>query len=88
MFSNGGANAGDYTSPTLSADIARTHTATTQAAETRAMFAYEDYVLRQAIFGMLPNLPYQLTVYKAHVTGLLPQGVFTEIYPQDYAFVR
>lgn len=88
IFSNGGANAGDYTSPTLSADIARTHTATTQAAERRAMFAYEDYVLRQAIFGMLPNLPYQLTVYKAHLTGLLPQGVFTEIYPQDYAFVH
>lgn len=84
MFSNGGANAGDFTSATLSADIAATHTATSQLAEEQAMYRYEDYSVRQAIFGMLPNLPYQLTVYKKSLSGLLPQGVFTEIYPQDY----
>lgn len=86
MFSNGGANAGDYGTQTLLADIAKTHTASDQAAEEQAMFAYEDYVLRQAPFGMLPNLPYQLTVFKKSLGGLLPQGVFTEIYPQEYAF--
>ena len=88
MFSNGGANAGDFTSATLSADIAATHTATSQLAEEQAMYRYEDYSVRQAIFGMLPNLPYQLTVYKKSLSGLLPQGVFTEIYPQDYVVAR
>jgi peptide/nickel transport system substrate-binding protein len=84
MFSNGGANAGDFTSAELTADINLTHTAATQAAEEQAMYRYEDYVLRQAIFGMLPNLPFQLTVYKKNLRGLVPQGVFTEIYPQNY----
>ena len=85
MFSIGGANAGDYSSPTNLANIAATHVAPNQPAEIQAMFKYEDYVLRQAAFAMLPNLPYQLTVYKSNLRGLVPQGVFTEIYPQYYS---
>lgn len=88
MFSIGGANAGDYSSSTNLANIAATHVAPNQAAEIRAMFKYEDYVLRQAVFAMLPNLPYQLTVYKSSLRGLVPQGVFTEIYPQYYSLSR
>jgi len=33
----------------------------------------------------MPDTPYQLTMYKSNLKGLLPQGVFDEIYPQLYS---
>jgi hypothetical protein len=33
----------------------------------------------------LPNPPFQLTLYKSNLKGLVPQGIYTEIYPQDYS---
>jgi len=36
-------------------------------------------------FLYLPNGPFQLTMYKSNLHGLLPQGVFSELYPQDYS---
>jgi hypothetical protein len=34
----------------------------------------------------MPNAPYELVIYKSNLHGLIPQGVFDEIYPQDYSF--
>jgi hypothetical protein len=33
----------------------------------------------------MPAAPYQLTIYKKGLRGLVPQGIFAEIYPQDYS---
>jgi peptide/nickel transport system substrate-binding protein len=86
FFSAGGVNAGDYTTPTLTADIAATHTAATPSAERSALFRYEDYVARQLPMLLLPNGPFQLTMYKSNLKGLVPQGIFSDLYPQYYSF--
>jgi hypothetical protein len=33
----------------------------------------------------MPSQPYQLTMYKKSLKGLVPQGVFDEIYPEDFS---
>jgi hypothetical protein len=34
----------------------------------------------------MPTIPYQLTMYKSNLKGLVPQGVYDEIYPSEYSF--
>ncbi len=79
-------NAGDYSDPTNDANIEATHTAPTTAAEGPALFKYEDYLAKQLPVVNMPNAPYQLVMYKSNLKGLIPQGVYDEIYPQDYSF--
>ena len=79
-------NGGDYSNPINDANIAASHVAPTAKAEVAALFKYEDFVVRQLPLVWLPNTPYQLTVYKSNLKGLLPQGVYEEIYPQYYSF--
>ena len=79
-------NAGDYSSAQNNANIAATHTAPNQSQELRDLFRYEDYLAKQLPVVWMPNGPYQLTVYKSNLKGLVPQGVYDEIYPQDYYF--
>ena len=81
-----GSNAGYYSSAQNDANIQATHTAATKSAETTALFQYEDYLATQLPDVWLPTNPTQLTVYKANLHGLVPQGVFAEVYPQDYSF--
>jgi peptide/nickel transport system substrate-binding protein len=80
-----GSNAGYYSSPVNDQNIAKTHTAPSQSAETTALFAYQNYLATQLPDVWLPTSPTQLTVYKSDLRGLVPQGVFAEIYPQDYS---
>ncbi|MHB1639329.1 MAG: ABC transporter substrate-binding protein [Candidatus Dormibacteria bacterium] len=86
FFSPGAVNAGDYVSQQNNANIQATHTAPNQKAELAALYRYQDYVAKQLPFLYLPNGPFQLTMYKSNLQGLLPQGVFTELYPQSYSF--
>ena len=79
-------NAGDYSNPTNDANIAATHTAPNQAAEISALFKYENYLAQQLPVIRMPNGPYQLTMYKSDLKGLVPQGVYDELYPQYYSF--
>ena len=81
-----GSNAGYYSSATNDSNITLTHTAPTPGAETRALYTYEDYLATQLPDVWFPTNPTQLTVYRANLRGLVPQGVFAEIYPQDYSF--
>jgi peptide/nickel transport system substrate-binding protein len=81
-----GSNAGDYSSATDDANITATTTAPTNAAETNALFKYENYLAEQLPDVWLPTNPSQLTMYKSDLTGVVPQGIFGEIYPQDYSF--
>ncbi|MDA8399500.1 MAG: ABC transporter substrate-binding protein [Actinomycetota bacterium] len=77
-------NGGDYCNATNDANIAATHTAPSASGETKALFAYEDFLARQLPVVWMPNSPYQLTVYKAGLKNFVPQGVFDELYPQYY----
>ncbi len=77
-------NQGDYSSSVAEALIAATHTAPTAKAEISALFKYQDYLARQLPVAWFPTSPYQLTVYKSDLRGLVPQGVFSEITPQYY----
>ncbi len=81
-----GSNAGDYCSNVNDANIAATHTAPTNAAETEALYRYEDYLAQQLPYLEVPNVPYQLTVYKSDLSGVVPQGIYGELYPQNYRF--
>ena len=80
-----GSDHGDYSSSQAAALIRATYTAPTSSAETKALFAYEDYMARQLPEAWMPAAPYQLTIYKKGLRGLVPQGIFAEIYPQDYS---
>ncbi|HUY54251.1 MAG TPA: ABC transporter substrate-binding protein [Candidatus Nanopelagicaceae bacterium] len=88
IFATGaGSNAGDYSSPTNNANIAATHTAPTNAAEYAALFKYEDYLVQQLPVVWMPDGPYQLTMYKSSLKGVLSRGVAGfKIYPEFYYF--
>jgi peptide/nickel transport system substrate-binding protein len=87
IFSTGAsANPGYYSSATNNANIQATHTAATGTAELSALRTYENYLARQLPGIWMPNIPYQETVYKSDLKGLVPQGIYTEIYPQQYSF--
>jgi peptide/nickel transport system substrate-binding protein len=85
LFETGAAsNAGGYSNPVDDANIVATNTAPTATAEQAALYKYEDYLARQLPYLEVPNSPYQLTMYKSKLRGVLPQGIFAEIYPEDY----
>ncbi|MHB8555481.1 MAG: ABC transporter substrate-binding protein [Candidatus Dormibacteria bacterium] len=85
LFGTGASfNPGDYSSATNQANIVATHTAPNQTAEISALFRYENYLATQLPVGWMPNGPYQLTMYKSNLGGLVPQGIFDEMYPQQY----
>lgn len=89
MFLTGASsNHGYYSSKTADALIAATHTAPNSAAERQALYQYEDYLARQLPEAWMPASPYQLTLYKRGLKGLVPQGIFTELYPQYYSLGR
>lgn len=81
-----GANTGYYDSAVNQANIAATHSAPNAKAERSALFAYEDYLAKNLPMVWLPSTPFQLTMYKRTLHGVVPQGIFSEIYPQDYTF--
>jgi peptide/nickel transport system substrate-binding protein len=87
QFTSGAAgNPGDYSSARANGLINATLTAPNQAAEVKALYAYENYLAVQLPVVYTPETPYQLTMYKGDLTGVVPQGIDNEIYPQDYAF--
>ncbi|HEY6538028.1 MAG TPA: ABC transporter substrate-binding protein [Candidatus Dormibacteraeota bacterium] len=85
IFGTGaGSNAGDFSDSTNDRNILATHTAPSQAAEIRAMFAYENYLARDLPVLWMPITPLQLTLYKSHLHGLIPQGIIDQVFPQFY----
>lgn len=87
LFATGAAsNAGDFSTDQDDANIATTETAPTYSAEIAAIYKYEDYIARELPVIWLPQGPGQLTMYKTKLKGLVPQGIFNELYPQQYSF--
>jgi peptide/nickel transport system substrate-binding protein len=89
LFETGAAsNSGDYSSATDNANITATQTAGTSAAEKAAFYRYENYLAMNLPYLEVPNPPYQLTMYKADLGGLLPQGIYAELYPEEYFYTH
>jgi peptide/nickel transport system substrate-binding protein len=85
LFETGASsNPGYYSSAETNKLIAATNTDATVSGEIKALDTYENYVARQLPVVWMPTIPYQLTMYKKSLKGLLPQGVFDELYPEDY----
>jgi len=77
-------NTGNYDSPTANALIKATTTAATPAAEITAINKYENYLAQQLPVLWMPNAPQALTVYSNKLSGFVPQGIFDELYPENY----
>jgi peptide/nickel transport system substrate-binding protein len=87
LFETGAeSNPGYYSNAEANKLIASTNTDATVSGEIKALDAYENYLARQLPVVWMPTIPYELTMYKSNLKGLVPQGVFDEIYPEDYSF--
>jgi peptide/nickel transport system substrate-binding protein len=85
LFETGASsNPGYYSSPEANKLIATTNTDATVSGEIKALDTYENYLAKQLPVVWMPSMPYQLTMYKKSLKGLVPQGVFDEIYPEDF----
>ncbi|HVB53799.1 MAG TPA: ABC transporter substrate-binding protein [Candidatus Acidoferrales bacterium] len=80
----GASNPGNYDSAEANALIQATTTAPTAAAEITAIDKYENYLAEQLPVIWMPNAPQALTIYSSKLSGLVPQGIFDELYPEDY----
>ncbi|MGH7611389.1 MAG: ABC transporter substrate-binding protein, partial [Candidatus Dormibacteria bacterium] len=87
LFETGASsNPGYYNDAEANHLIQATNTSATAAGETKALDKYENYLAKQLPVVWMPTTPYQLTMYKSNLKGLVPQGVFDEIYPSAYSF--
>ncbi|MGC1184356.1 MAG: ABC transporter substrate-binding protein [Candidatus Dormiibacterota bacterium] len=77
-------NTGNYDSATANALIKATTTAPSAKAEITAIDKYENYLANQLPVLWMPNAPQQLTIYNNKLSGLVPQGIFDELYPENY----
>ena len=77
-------NTGNYDSAEANALIKATNDAPTAAAEITAIDKYENYLAEQIPVIWMQNPPQALTIYNSKLTGLDPQGIFDEIYPENY----
>ena len=85
LFETGASsNPGYYNSPEANRLIAATNTNATTSGEIKALDTYENYLAKQLPVVWMPDQPYQLTMYKKSLKGLVPQGVYDEIYPENY----
>ena len=62
------------------------HTAPTRAAEFADLFKMQDYIAQQLPMVFMPNGPYQLTLYKSDLQGVVPQGILNELNPESYRY--
>ncbi|MGH7643301.1 MAG: ABC transporter substrate-binding protein, partial [Candidatus Dormibacteria bacterium] len=77
-------NTGNYNNAEANALIKATTTAPTAAAEIKAIDKYENYLAVQLPVLWMPNSPQALTIYSNKLSGFVPQGVFDELYPENY----
>lgn len=88
LFATGaGSNVGDFSDPTNDANIVATDTASSTAAELASLYKYQDYLAKALPVVWAPLAPFQLTVYKDNLRGIVPQNVFGIIQPQTFRLV-
>ncbi len=82
LFKTGGSgNSGGYSNPTAD----RLIQATLTAPGLGPLYAYQNYLARDLPVIYLPTPPYQLTVYRRALGGLLPQDPSLNVYPETLA---
>jgi peptide/nickel transport system substrate-binding protein len=81
-------NLGNFADTTVTAAIGSTNTADTSKAEVAAIFAYENLAAKELPRAFMPMGPWQITVYKSDLSGLVPQDPSIIIYPQRYHFKK
>jgi peptide/nickel transport system substrate-binding protein len=80
--SNAAFNGGGYSNPEADTLISATLHQTGMAAFDR----YENFISRQLPTLWLPNGPYEISIIKKNLSLGGPQGVFVNIYPQDWSW--
>lgn len=87
LFTTGASsNPGYYNDAQANRLILATNTNATFSGEIKALDSYENYLAKQLPVVWMPTIPYQLTMYKSNLSGLVPQGVYDEVYPSEFSF--
>jgi hypothetical protein len=84
FFSLQADNVGDYQNARNQTLLNATFDAPTQAAEYRALYTYENYANSQLPYMLFPFGPYQITMYKKNLKGVVPQSIYGGIFPEYY----
>jgi peptide/nickel transport system substrate-binding protein len=79
-----GLNAGDYSNPTASSDIA----ATISSNSPKAFSTYEDFLAKDLPWMWQPTPDYQLVEAKTTLHGLNPQNGYLQLTPEDYYYTK
>jgi peptide/nickel transport system substrate-binding protein len=79
----GGVNGGSYSNPT--ADSLMTKLA---SGGYNALYAYEDYVAQQLPVLWMPQFDEQISAVNSKLRGVFPQDPDTNIYPENWYFVK
>jgi peptide/nickel transport system substrate-binding protein len=88
FYCNAPDNAGDYCNAQDDANITATTKAPSLSAEYNALYKYENYLAKQLPVAWIPNTPNGVSVIRKTLKGAIPQGVFTELYPQYYSWSK
>jgi peptide/nickel transport system substrate-binding protein len=86
FYCNAPDNAGEYCNAQNDKNITATTRAPTLSAEYAALYKYENYLTKQLPVAWIPNTPNGVSIIKKTLKGAIPQGVFTELYPQYYSW--
>jgi peptide/nickel transport system substrate-binding protein len=84
FFSLQADNVGDYQNARNQTLLNATFDAPTQAAEYHALYTYENYANSQLPYMLFPFGPYQITMYKKNLKGVVPQSIYGGIFPEYY----
>ncbi len=86
LFSLQADNVGDYQNAENQKLLDATFDAPTQSAEYAALYKYENYANTQLPYMLFPFGPYQITMYKSDLKGLVPQSIYGGLFPEYYRF--
>jgi peptide/nickel transport system substrate-binding protein len=81
--STGGSNSGGYSNPAADALMARL-----PSGGYPALYAYENYLARQLPVLWMPQFDFQISAVTSTLRGVYPQDPDTNIYPENWYFVK
>jgi peptide/nickel transport system substrate-binding protein len=80
---NGPSNLGGYSNPQADADMGQLG-----SGGISAFYKYEDYVAKQLPGLWMPQTDFQISAVNSKLQGVLPQDPLSNIYPEDWYFVK
>lgn len=82
LFSLQADNVGDYQNARNQTLLNATFSAPTTSAEFSAVFKYENFANTRLPYMLFRFGPYQITMYKKNVSGLVPQSIYGGLFPE------